>query len=171
MKKNKIVKLHHLFFSLLMCFVFADVSAKPRIAVLDFELKDMTLAPRIPAEIIRTASIKPLMESELKKSGFDMVYVNPDVQQFATAGTGYLFDHPDVAAQLGKEFNADYVIVGRLHKPSFLFFYLMAHLVDVKTEAMAGEYLYEVKGSEKKIVVQGVEGITEKIIKTLGTTK
>ena len=167
MKKNKIVKLHSLFFALLMCMTFADVSAKPRIAVLDFELKDMTLAPRIPAEIIRTASIKPLMENELKKSGYDIVSINPDAQQLATAGAGYLFDHPDVAAQLGKQFNADYVIVGRLHKPSFLFFYLMTHLVDVKKEALVGEYLYEVKGGEKKIIVKGVESLTEKIIKSL----
>ena len=167
MKKNKIVKLHSLFFALLMCMTFTDVSAKPRIAVLDFELKDMTLAPRIPAEIIRTASIKPLMENELKKSGYDIVSINPDAQQLATAGAGYLFDHPDVAAQLGKQFNADYVIVGRLHKPSFLFFYLMTHLVDVKKEALIGEYLYEVKGGEKKIIVKGVESLTEKIIKSL----
>ena len=167
MKKNKIVKLHHLFFALLMCMTFADVSANPRIAVLDFELKDMTLAPRIPAEIIRTASIKPLMENELKKSGYDIMSINPDAQQLATAGTGYLFDHPDVAAELGKQFHVDYVIVGRLHKPSFLFFYLMTHLVDVKKAALVGEYLYEVKGGEKKIIVKGVESLTEKIIKSL----
>ena len=122
MKKNKIVKLHSLFFALLMCMTFTDVSAKPRIAVLDFELKDMTLAPRIPAEIIRTASIKPLMENELKKSGYDIVSINPDVQQLATAGAGYLFDHPDVAAQLGKQFNADYVILEDCTSPVFCFF-------------------------------------------------
>jgi hypothetical protein len=171
MKKNKIVKLHHFIFAFLICLAFADVSANPRIAVLDFELKDMTLAPRIPAEITRTASIKPMMESDLKKSGYDIVPISQDAQQQATAGVGYLFDHPDVAAQLGKKFDADYVIVGRLHKPSFLFFYFMAHLVDVKREALIGEYLYEVKGGEKKIVAQGVEDITEKITKTLGAAK
>lgn len=171
MKKNKIVILHYFIFALLLCLGFANVSANPRIAVLDFELKDMTLAPGIPAEVTRTASIKPLMENELKKSGYDIVSIPKDAQQQANAGVGYLFDHPDVAAQLGKKFAADYVIVGRLHKPSFLFFYLMAHLVDVKTESLAGEYLYEVKGGEKKIVAQGVEDITEKITKTLGAAK
>jgi len=62
-------------------------------------------------------------------------------------------------------------LVGRLHKPSFLFFYLMVHLVDVKKEALAGEYIYEVKGGEKKLVAQGIEGIAEKINKTLSTVK
>jgi hypothetical protein len=52
-----------------------------------------------------------------------------------------------------------------------LFFYLIAHLIDVKKEALAGEYLYEVKGGEKKLVAQGVEGIAEKIIKTLDAAK
>ena len=171
MKKNKIVKLHYFIFALLLCLGFANVAANPRIAVLDFELKDMTLAPGIPAEVTRTASIKPLMENELKKSGYDIVSIPKDAQQQANAGVGYLFDHPDVVAQLGKKFSADYVIAGRLHKPSFLFFYLMAHLVDVKTEGLAGEYLYEVKGGEKKIVAQGVEDITEKITNTLSVAK
>jgi len=42
----------------------------------------------------------------------------------------------------------------------------MAHLVDVKKEALIGEYLYEVKGSEQELVTRGVEDITEKITKT-----
>jgi Protein of unknown function (DUF2380) len=171
MKTNKIAKLQSIIFALLLCMGFADVTAEPRIAVLDFELKDMTLAPRIPAEITRTASIKPMLENELKKSGYEIVSITPEAQQQANAGVGYLFDHPDVAAQLGNKFGADYVIVGRLHKPSFLFFYLMAHLVDVKTEALVGEYLYEVKGGEKKIVEQGVEGLTEKITLTLSAAE
>jgi hypothetical protein len=171
MNTNKIAKLHSIIFALLLCFGFADATAKPRIAVLDFELNDLTLVPRIPAEITRTASIKPMLENELKKSGYDIVSITQDDQQQATAGIGYLFDHPDAAAQLGNKLGADYVLVGRLHKPSFLFFYLMAHLVDVKKEALVGEYLYEVKGGEKKLVAQGVEGLTEKITKTLSMVK
>jgi hypothetical protein len=63
------------------------------------------------------------------------------------------------------------VLVGRLHKPSFLFFYLLGHLVDVKKQTLAGEYTYEVKGGEKKLVAKGVESLTEKIDKTLSTLK
>ena len=171
MKTNKIAKLQSIIFALLLCMGFADVTAEPRIAVLDFELKDMTLARGVPAEITRTASIKPMVENELKKSGYEIVSITPAAQQQANAGIGYLFDHPDVAAQLGNKFGADYVLAGRLHKPSFLFFYLMAHLVDVKKEAQIGEYLYEVKGSEQELVTRGVEDITEKITKTLSEAK
>jgi hypothetical protein len=165
----KINTLHGIIFALLLSLGFADVDAQPRIAVLDFELMDMTLAPGIPAEISRTASIKPMLENELKKSGYEIVSINFDAQQQATAGVGYLFDHPDAAAQLAGKYGADYVLVGRLHKPSFLFFYLLGHLVDVKKQTLAGEYTYEVKGGEKKLVAKGVESLTEKITKTLIT--
>ncbi len=171
MKINKAAKLHSAMLILFLCLSLEDVTAETRIAVLDFELKDVTLAPRIPAEISRTASIKPMLENALKKSGYELVSIPEDAQLRATAGVGYLFDHADVAAQLGNKYGADYVVIGRLHKPSFLFFYLMAHLVDVKKEALAGEYIYEVKGGEQKLVAQGVEGITEKITKTLGAAK
>ncbi|MFZ2168228.1 MAG: DUF2380 domain-containing protein [Methylococcaceae bacterium] len=171
MKGNKAGNLRSVMLILFMCLTLEDAIAEPRIAVLDFELKDVTLAPRSPAEISRTASIKPMLENELKQSGYELVSIPEDAQLQATAGIGYLFDHADVAAQLGDKYGADYVIIGRLHKPSFLFFYLMAHLVDVKKEALAGEYLYEVKGGEKKLVAQGVEGIAGKITKTLNAAK
>jgi len=171
MNTNKIAKLKGATFALLLYLGFTDATANPRIAVLDFELKDLTLLPRIPAEITRTASIKPMLENELTKSGYEIFSITQSVQQQATAGIGYLFDHPDVTAQLGNKQGADYVLVGRLHKPSFLFFYLMAHLVDVKKGALIGEYLYEVKGGEKKLVTKGVEAIAEKITKTLSVVK
>lgn len=171
MKSNKAANLRSVMLILFMCLTLEDVIAEPRIAVLDFELKDVTLAPRSPAEISRTASIKPMLENELRQSGYELVSIPEDAQLHATAGVGYLFDHADVAAQLGDKYGADYVIIGRLHKPSFLFFYLMAHLVDVKKETLAGEYIYEVKGGEKKLVAQGVEGIAGKITKTLNAAK
>jgi len=152
----------------LLCFN-ANVFAQPSIAVLDFELRDMTVIPRTPEEIARTASVKPLLEEELRKEGYQIVAVSQDSQQQASSGVGYLFDHADAASQLGKQVGADYVIVGRLHKPSFLFVYLMAHLVDVKKAELVGDYLSEVKGSEKKLTLKGVESLTVKINHKLGS--
>jgi len=125
-KKNRWMR--HVFSSIILCLVSMSVLAETRIAILDFELKDLTLTPRIPAEIKRTASIKPLLEAELKKADYVIINIDPKSQKFADSGVGYLFDHHDVAADLGKQFGADYVLVGRLHKPSFLFAYLMGHL-------------------------------------------
>lgn len=157
--------------ALLACSTVAtEVYAKPRVAVLAFELKDVTLAPGIPAEIKRTAAIRPALEAELNKAGYEWVDISASAQQHAAAGEGYLFDHADAAAELGKQYGVDYVLVGRLHKPSFLFFYLLARLVDVHKGSFAGDYVYEVKGGEKKLVANGVAELTEKITHTLANS-
>jgi Protein of unknown function (DUF2380) len=171
MKENNTIQLHALFFVLLLSLCSANVTAQPRIAVLAFELKDLTLKPGVPQEIERTASVKPMLEEELQKSGYEIVTIPMDAQLQATSGVGYLFDHHDIAAQLGQKFNADYVIVGRLHKPSFLFVYLMAHLVDVKQQRLVADYLSEVKGGEKKLTRKGVESLVVKVNDTLSGFK
>ena len=144
-----------------------SVYAETKIAILDFELKDLTLAPRIPAEIKRTASIKPLLEAELKSADYVIIDINPTSQELANSGVGYLFDHHDVAANLGKQFGADYILVGRLHKPSFLFAYLMGHLIRVSDAKLIGNYISEAKGPNKKLTTKTVESLAVKIDKTL----
>ena len=92
----------------------------------------------------------------------------PESQKSADGGIGYLFDHYyDVAAKLGKQFGADYVLVGRLHKPSFLFAYLMGHLVRVSDGKLIGNYISEAKGPNKKLTIKTVESLAVKIDKTL----
>jgi hypothetical protein len=159
MKLRKNQLLGAIFLSLFSLAGFAET----RIAILDFELKDLTLAPRIPAEIERTASIKAMLEGELKKAGYKIIPIHLNAQHTADAGFGYLFDHNDVAAELAKKAEADYVLVGRLHKPSFLFAYIMGHLVRVKDSRLIGNYISETKGGDKKLTLKAVEDITVKI--------
>ena len=140
-----------------------NVFAQTKIAILDFELHDLTLAPRIPAEIERTAAVKGMLEGELKSAGYQIIPVRLDVQQYANSGVGYLFDHDDVAAELAKKVGADYILVGRLHKPSFLFAYLMGHLVNADNAALLGNFIVESKGGDKKLTLKGVETLTVKI--------
>lgn len=149
--------------SFILCLMSIGVFAETKIAILDFELKDLTMAPRIPAEIKRTASIKPLLEAELKKAGYVIISIDPKSQENADSGFGYLFDHNDIAANLGKQFGADYVLVGRLHKPSFLFAYLMGHLIRVSDAKLIGDYVSEAKGPNQKLTVKAVESLTVKI--------
>ncbi|WP_411726796.1 DUF2380 domain-containing protein [Methyloglobulus sp.] len=171
MNTSKTTQLPSAIFALLLCLSSANATSQPRMAVLDFELRDHTLAPGIPQEIARTASVKPMLEEELKKSGYDIVTIPLDAQTQATAGVGYLFDHHDVAAQLAQQYGADYVIVGRLHKPSFLFVYLMVHLIDVKQQRLIADYLSEVKGGEKKLTRKGVESLVVKVNDTFSGLK
>ncbi|NOS75242.1 MAG: DUF2380 domain-containing protein [Methyloglobulus sp.] len=163
--------LHLGFIALLLSLFATNLMAQPRIAVLDFELRDLTLKPGVPQEIERTASVKPMLEEELQKSGYEIVTIPLDAQIQATSGVGYLFDHHDIAAQLAQKYDADYVIVGRLHKPSFLFVYLMAHLVDVKQQRLVADYLSEVKGGEKKLTRKGVESLVVKVNDTFNGLK
>ena len=150
-----------------LCFISmlfsGSVFAEVRITLLDFELKDVTLLPNRPEEIERTASIKPLLTAELQKAGFTMLPVESSAQQALNMGEGYLFDHTDIAAQLGKKAGADYVIVGRLHKPSFLFAYLLTEIVDVKSGSLIDSLSVETKGSEKKLTAKAIEMLADKI--------
>jgi len=151
---------------ILVCMSF-NLSAETKIAILEFELKDMTLAPRIPAEIKRTASIRPSLEAELQSADYTIISIDLESQKAADSGVGYLFDHHDVAAKLAKQFGADYVLVGRLHKPSFLFSYLMGHLIRVSDAKLIGNYISEAKGPNIKLTIKTVESLAVKIDKTL----
>ena len=148
---------------LLLSLVSINLYATPRIAVLEFELKDLTLKPGVPAEIERTASIKPLLEGELRSAGYQIINIPLPEQQAANSGVGYLFDHADVSAQLGKKFGADYVLVGRLHKPSFLFAYMMGNLVRVADAQVVGKFITESKGPNAELTIKAVESMTVKI--------
>ena len=64
---------------------------------------DVTLAPNIPAEIDRTASIKGMLEVELQRAGYKIIEIDKTIQLEANAGFGYLFNHNDVAAELAKK--------------------------------------------------------------------
>ena len=151
---------------ILSCMSF-NLSAETKIAILEFELKDMTLAPRIPAELKRTASIKTLLEGELQSADYTIISIDLESQKAADSGVGYLFDHHDVAAKLGQQFGADYVLVGRLHKPSFLFSYLMGHLIRVSDARLIGNYISEAKGPNIKLTIKTVESLAVKIDRTL----
>jgi Protein of unknown function (DUF2380) len=152
-----------IFLSLFSIAAYAETS----IAILDFELSDVTLAPGIPAEIARTASIKAMLENELKRAGYKIISVDLDTQHEANGGFGYLFDHGDIAAEFSKKAGADYVLVGKLHKPSFLFAYLMGHLINANNGKMVGSYTVETKGGDKKLTLKAVETFASKMDKDL----
>lgn len=147
----------------MLSFLSFSLYAAPRLAILDFELKDLTLKPGVPAEIQRTASIKALLAGELASAGYEIVDIPASAQQAANSGVGYLFDHADIAAQLGEQFNADYVLVGRLHKPSFLFAYVMGNLVRVSDRKLIGRFISESKGPNAALVIKAVESLADKI--------
>jgi hypothetical protein len=144
------------------------VFAETRIAVLEFELNDLTAMPGTPAELKRTASVAPLLGAALiEKGSYGLTSIDPEAQTEADASFGYLFDHPELAAELGRQFETDWIAVGRVHKPSFLFAYLKVRLVNVKTQRIAGDYVVEIKGAGKKVVERGVASLANQIDQTI----
>jgi len=151
-------------FSLLSSVAHSEI----KIAVLNFELNDLTLRPGTEDELERTASVAPLLRNAFEtKYNYKIVPIDADTQEEADEGFGYLFDHADVSADLCKEHGADWILVGRVHKPSFLFAYLKAHLVNCETRRPAGDYVIEVKGDAKKFTIKGVENLAIKVNQTL----
>lgn len=165
--------------ALLLCLILASPlvrageaapAAGTAIAVLDFELKDLTLDPNNPEEQERTASIRSMLQELLASPRHRIVAIDPAAQRAADKGTGYLFDHADVAATLGRAAGADWVIAGRVHKASFLFVYLMAHVVNARTGEQAAALVVEVKGPQKALTRRGVEKLAQQIAAVVDTS-
>lgn len=140
------------------------VNAAQRIAVLNFELNDITSLPNTPQEQLRTASMQPLLEQAISQSGdYEIVHINAAAQAAANSSFGYLFRFNDLAAKLGEQFGADWIVVSQHSKPSFLFSYLMTHLINVKNQTLAASYDIELKGNHEKVTQRGVKSLANQI--------
>ncbi|MGZ8157968.1 MAG: DUF2380 domain-containing protein [Methylobacter sp.] len=144
--------------------------AATRIAVLDFELNDITSLPNTPAERQRTASMAPLLTKALSQiDGYEIVPVDTGMQKAANSSFGYLFRFHDLAAQLGRQLGADWIIVSQHSKPSFLFSYLWVYLIDVKKQTAIARYDIELKGNHEKVTQRGIASLTRKIQATVSS--
>lgn len=131
------------------------------IAVLEFEVHDLTLNPATEAERERAITLRPLMQTALRDThGYNIVSIDPEIQSEADKGVGYLYDKPALVAELGEPVNADYVIVGRVHKASFLFVYFKALIIDVAQKKLVSEQIIEVKGPQQKFSAKGIEALS-----------
>jgi hypothetical protein len=135
-----------------------------KIAVLEFELNDITSLPNTADEIIRTASFKPLLESAIRNLGeYKIMQINAKDYALENAGFGYLYKFHDSAASLGEKIGAEWIIIGQHSKPSFLYSYIMANVVNVKTKQLIAHYDIELKGSHRKVTDRGIKAIAKKI--------
>ena len=150
---------------LLFCLVSLPSGAEPpSVVVLDFELYDLTDLPGTPEEIARTASLRPLVEQALiAQGGARPIPIDSAAIAQANRGFGYLFDRPEAAAELGRSAGADWVLVGRLHKPSFLFAYLKGRLVETRTGRPLAELVVEAKGQTRQASERAAVRLAERI--------
>ena len=136
-----------------MLWLAFPATASANVMVLDFELKDLTIYQDNSEEIERTARFKPLLEQALSDLA-QLQIVNYDIREQAKAdiGRGYLYDHHDIVADFGRAHQARWVVVGRVHKPSYLFSYLKVLLIDVAAGSMAADLTVELKGQQDKFI-------------------
>ena len=156
--------------SLTLLFSPPLVASAAGIAVLDFELNDLTLNPNVVEETERTATLRPLLVEQLTDHHNITVIANPaSAKVEADKGQGYLFDRPALVAKIGREIGVDWVVSGRLHKASFLFVYLKAQLINTQTDQVAADFVVEIKGPQKKLTKKGIESLARQINSALET--
>ena len=149
---------------LIINLLLGSAYAGTRIAILNFELNDITSLPNTPQEVLRTASISPLLEQAISDIGdYDIIHIKREDQQAANSSFGYLFHFSDLAAQLGEQQGADWIVVSQHSKPSFLFSYLIAHVINVKTQRLVASYDIELKGNHEKVTQRAVKALANKI--------
>jgi len=152
---------------LMLCCASTSIAAT-RIAVLDFELNDITSLPNVPSELQRTASMAPLLLDALKRIGdYQSILIPFAVQKSANGGYGYLFRFLDEAAKLGEQQQADWLVIGQNSKPSFLFSQLRVYLIDVKNKKAVDRYIIELKGNHEKVTRRSIDSLAKKIQATI----
>ena len=78
------------------------------IAVLEFELNDLTLNPNLVEEAERSATLRPLLVEQFTDHHNITVIANPPSARVeANKGKGYLFDRPALVAKIGREIGVD----------------------------------------------------------------
>lgn len=159
--------------SLLLGFSFNILAvAKPAIAVLDFELNDLTIHGDNQAEHTRTASIAPLLRQALQEQHqLPVAEIPSEVQAAASPGFGYLYSRHELAAKLGAAHQAQWIVVGRLHKPSYLFAYLKVQLIAVDTGQRIADLSVEIKGSGAALTQRGVNTLATQIAEAIASTQ
>ncbi len=144
------------------------VIANQQIAILDFELNDITSLPNTEQERQRTTSIKPFLEQELQKiAKVDIIPISAKKQRESNPGIGYLYRFHDLAAKLGRQHGAEWVVVGQHSKPSHLFSYLIIYLVNVKEKKAIARYAIELKGNHQKVTQRATKQLAKNIVNVI----
>ena len=151
----------------------ADSSNKvvlAKVMVVDFPLNDLTDLPNPTEELARTADFNQFFKQRLLDDGVELVPVTDNIKAVtATQSATYLFDHPDIAADLAKDSGADYILIGVAMKPTYLFVYPRLLLVEIETKRKAFTAYVQMEGSwlEKTTTANSAQRLAEKVSSAL----
>lgn len=105
----------------------------PKVAVIAFELNDMTGIPNAKEELERVELLSSKFVENLKAKGINVVPQGSKVKdEIDRHSPTYLYDNIETAIELNKDSDADYLLVGVAFKPTYLFVYPRLIMVDVK---------------------------------------
>jgi hypothetical protein len=144
--------------------------AIPRVAVLAFDLENLTPVGATAAELAATAAAGPALRRSLAADcGYVVVLVDSASQAQANAGVGYLFDHPAESARLASAVGADWVVVGRLAVASPIVSEFDVELVRVSTGALVQATTIELKGDpgDTTIFMKGLAHVGRQLDRAL----
>jgi hypothetical protein len=126
------------------------VSAPPaRVAVVSISLNDLSNQPASPELPARLQLLAMALRDRLGgPCGYALTAVNPEAEAAAEMTTGYLYQHPEVAAGLAASAKADWVVIPRLNRASPWVTDLQAHVVRVRDSVLVSNRIVELKGLE-----------------------
>lgn len=120
-----------------------------RVAVLAITLNDLANQPANPELASRMQRLDAELRDRLAGGcGYQVVAIDSADQVSAESSPGYLYAHPDLAAQLASAQGADWVIVPRLNRASPWVADLQANVVRVRDATLVSNRIVEVKGIE-----------------------
>ncbi|HSF70666.1 MAG TPA: DUF2380 domain-containing protein [Methylotenera sp.] len=137
-----------------------------KVMVVDFPLNDLTDLPNPPEEIARTADFNQYFKQRLLDDGVVLVPVTDNITAVTSSQSAtYLFDHPDIAADLAKRSGADYILLGVAMKPTYLFVYPRLLLVEIATKRKVFTAYVQMEGSwlEKTTTANSAQRLAEKV--------
>lgn len=109
-----------------------SAEATKKMMMVDFELRDVSPLPNVTQEIERTALIGSVIKKTLAENGYEIIVACDALKKASVQGEGYLYDRPEVAAKIGGDCGADYVLMGQTWKPSFLFVFPQVQVMDTR---------------------------------------
>jgi len=71
--------------------------------------------------------------------------------------------HDDSRADLGQKFNAEWIIVTKHRKPSFLYSHLIVNVIDVKKRQRIGNIMVQLKGTAEKVTHHSIRALAKQI--------
>lgn len=129
----------------LLTMTLPALAASP-IVVMEFGLKDDTLLPDVPLELARVATLAGYVRARLREQGHGVAEVVQESALTVQAGNGQLLAHLEPALALARPTGARWLVVGYMHKFSFLVGWTRAHVVEVASGRIVARAEADLRG-------------------------